>query len=131
MILNDRNKIRKLLDYFNEVKDSSFMSLKNPNDFNKVKETCRILDTFKLPLYYMWEQYCNQQLNDIGFEDFLRKPYLKFLKKPKTYTWEMLVFLTLCAPYLLPLKVNKISEISEMYNELLKDESVSSNVRKT
>ncbi len=120
MYINDKDRIKKLLAYFAEVKDSSFLRVKEPVDFKNVTETCRIIDTLKLPLYYMWEQCCHQSLKDIAFEEHLRKPYHKFVHNPKTYTWEMVVFLALSAPYLLPLKINTIVEITETYNEFIK-----------
>ena len=121
MYINDANRIQNIIASLKEVKHISFSYIKDSVDFKKVTETCRILDTFMLPLYYMWEQYCHKQLEDIGFEEHLKKPYQRFIQNPKLYTREILLFITLTlgTPFFIPLNMDIVIKISEMYYEII------------
>lgn len=122
MLIYDSRKILDIVTILKEIKASSFSRKEGPVDFQKVTETCRIVDTLMLPLYYIWEYCCHQQLEDISFEEHLRKPYQKFIQNPITYTWELYIFITLKEPMPKQLAKKKVcKEISYVYKELIDD----------
>lgn len=128
MLINDSRKILGIVTILKKIKTSSFSSKKGPVDFHNVTETCRIIDTLLLPLYYVWENCCHQQLKDISFEEHLRKPYQKFIQNPITYTWELYIFITLKEP--MPKQLGKkmvCKEISNVYKELIDDYKMTDN----
>ena len=91
----NEDKIRTIVSDLKEVKTQSFKSVNGLTDFKKVTETCRIIDTFILPLYYIWEHYCHRQLKELDFEAHLDKPYKKFILNPLTNTWELYLFISI------------------------------------
>lgn len=120
MLIYDTGKILDIVTILKEIKASSFSSKDGLVDFQKVTETCRIVDALMLPLYYIWENYCHQQLEDICFEEHLRKPYEKFIQNPITYTWELYIFITLKEPIPKQLSRKKaFKEIAYLYKELI------------
>lgn len=128
MLIYNSRKILDIVTILKEIKTSSFSSKKGPVDFHNVTETCRIIDTLLLPLYYVWEYCCHQQLKDISFEEHLRKPYQKFIQNPITYTWELYIFITLKEP--IPRQLTKkgvCKEISNVYKELIDDYKMTDN----
>ena len=88
----DVKKIQEIIVNLKEIKTSSFTQKDGMADFQRVKDTCRMVDTFMLPLYYIWEHYCKRQLTEASFEEHLRLPYRKFTLDPKIYTWELYLF---------------------------------------
>ena len=97
MCVYNSNRIQKTIVSMKEIKKSSFYTNNDSLDFKKVLETCRIVDTFLLPLYYIWEHCCHRQLKEIEFEEHLMKPYIIFNQAPITYTLEMFLYITLCS----------------------------------
>ncbi len=117
----DVGKIYNVITSLKKIKKSSFSCNNGPVNFLYVKETCRMIDTLMLPLYYIWEHCCHQQLEDLSFEEHLRNPYKKFLQHPITYTWQLYVFITIKEPLFSQLKKKSIyNEISFIYKELIK-----------
>ena len=118
-MIDNTGKIHKVITYLKEIKASSFTCSDGPFNFDNVTETCRIIDTLMLPLYYIWDYCCHQQLEDIC-EEHLRKPYQRFLHNPITYTWKLYVFINLKKPFTPPLADNKIyDDISALYIDLI------------
>ena len=128
MLIYDSRKILDIVTVLKEIKTSSFSCKKGPVDFHNVTETCRIIDTLMLPLYYIWENCCHQQLEDISFEEHLRNPYQKFSQNPITYTWELYIFITLKEPMPKQLAKKRVcKEISYVYKELIDDYKMTDN----
>ena len=116
----DVDKIHDVVTNLKKIKASSFSRNDGPIDFQIVTETCRIIDALMLPLYYIWEHGCHQQLEDISFEDHLKKPYQRFIQNPITYTWELYIFVTLKEPIISQLTQENIyNDISFIYKELI------------
>ena len=125
----DTGKIQDVVTNLKKIKASSFSCSDGPIDFHIVTETCRIVDTLMLPLYYIWEYCCHQQLEDICFEEHLRKPYQRFMKNPITYTWELYIFITLKETIPKELAKKKVyKEITTIYKELIDDYKMADNV---
>ncbi len=121
-------KILEAVASLKEIKASSFSIHDGPIDFQNVMETCRIIDTLMLPLYYIWENCCHKQLEDISFEEHLRKPYQRFVLNPITYTWELYIFVTLKELIFKQLaKDDVFEEITFIYKELIDDYKMAEN----
>lgn len=128
MHIYDSRKILDLVTILKEIKTSSFSCKDGLVDLHNVTETCRIIDTLLLPLYYIWEYCCHQQLKDINFEEHLSKPYQKFIQNPITYTWELYLFITLKEPIPRQLTKKRVcKEISNVYKELIDDYKMTDN----
>lgn len=122
MPIYDSRKILDIVTNLKEIKKSSFSSKDGLVDFQNVTETCRIVDTLMLPLYYIWEYCCHQQLKDISFEEHLRKPYQRFIQNPITYTWELYIFITLRGLIFKQLENDEVfEEVTIIYKELIDD----------
>lgn len=120
MYSSEIEKIQNALLILKEIKSSSFYCTNGLADFHKARETCRIVDMLMLPLYYMWEYCCHQQLEDISFEEHLRKSYQKFIQNPITYTWVMYIFINLGEPLPIIFSERRIcKEISFIYKKLI------------
>lgn len=119
-MLYDSRKILDIVTALKEIKVSSFSCHGGSVDFHNVTQICRIVDTLMLPLYYIWDKCCHQQLKDISFEEHLRKPYQKFMKNPITYTWHLYIFVVLKETIPKELVRKKIDkEITLIYKELI------------
>ena len=116
----DTNKIRTIVSDLKEAKAQSFQKVNGLTDFKKVTETCRIIDTFILPLYYIWEHFCHRRLNELDFEEHLDKPYKKFTQNPLTNTWELYLFVSIKKPFEDVLQNKKLSkELPFIYKEFI------------
>lgn len=115
------NRIQKTIVGMKEIKKSSFYTKNDSLDFKKALETCRIVDTFLLPLYYIWEYCCHRQLKEIEFEEHLMKPYKIFNQAPITYTLEMFLYITLCTQFVKRLGKKNISDIEIIYKKFLEN----------
>ena len=116
----DTNRLQNVIVGLKKVKASSFIKKEGLFNIQDVIEICRITDTIMLPLYYIWEYYCHRQLNELCFEEHLRKPYQRFLKNPIAYTWEMFILISLCIPFNDYLwKESVYSEIIDIYKDFL------------
>lgn len=93
------DKIRTVVSDLKLAKALSFQCTNGITDFKKVTEKCRIIDTFILPLYYIWEHFCHRQLNELAFEEHLDKPYKRFKQNPLTNTWELYLFISVQIPF--------------------------------
>lgn len=123
MLLYDTDKIYTLVSDLKEIKAHSFINGSNLFNFKQAVETCRIIDTFILPLYFIWELRCNRSLQDIGFEEHLEKPYQKFLMNPLTNTWELYLFISIKTPFENILGDRNLSkEIKKIFKQLLDTE---------
>ena len=120
MHISDTAKIRDAIENLKKIKAASFSCNDGLVDFHAVTETCRIIDTLMLPLYYIWEHCCHKQLKDICFEEHLRKPYNKFRQHPITHTWELYLFVSLEATETKYLSRKKsYKKVSSIYKELI------------
>lgn len=52
-----------------------------------------IVDMLLLPLYYAWEHYGFGTLEEVNFEDYLSKAYLRFLHSAKNITLQIVLIL--------------------------------------
>lgn len=93
MLIYDTKRISNAISRLKKAKAASFVCRSGLADLNKAKETCRIIDTLILPLYYIWEHCCNRRLVDLDFEPHLVRAYEKFVRHPVTNTWNMLLFI--------------------------------------
>ena len=120
MHIYDTAKIRDAIENLKKIKAASFSCNDGPIDFHAVTETCRIIDTLMLPLYYIWEHCCHQQLKDISFEEHLILPYQRFCQHPITYTWELYILVNLEATEVKDLSRKKLyKEVLSIYKELM------------
>ena len=120
----DTEKIHTIVSDLKEAKTKSFQSINELADFKKVTETCRIIDTFILPLYYIWEHCLHRQLKELGFEEHLEKPYQRFLQNPLTNTWELYLFISIKTPFEDVIRNKKLSkELAIIYKELVDNSS--------
>ena len=120
MSIYNSKEIQKIIICLKNVKVSSFNKRNDSLDIKRVMETCRIVDTFMLPLYYIWEHCCHRQLNELKFEDYLRKPYQRFIQTPISYTWEMFIYINLCTtPFVKRLGKKNLIEITDIYKKFL------------
>ena len=110
-------RIRDVVQAMKAMKASSFINEKGDVDFKNVTETCRMVDAYILPIYYIWEHRLHGNLSDLSFEEHLQKPYQKFSENPLSNTCELYLLLKLnegLAGYLkeklLMLEVSKIYE---------------------
>lgn len=118
----DTKKIQDVVSSLKGVKAASFSNKEGLIDLKKSTETCRIVDTLILPLYYIWDHCCHRNLDKLSFEEHLRKAYQKFLQNPLTNTWELYLFVSIKTPFKNELgKKNLSKEIIEIYNQLLKE----------
>ena len=121
MCVYNSNRIQKTIVSMKEIKKSSFYTKNDSLDFKKVLETCRIVDTFLLPLYYIWEHCCHRQLKEIEFEEHLMKPYIIFNQAPITYTLEMFLYITLCTQFVKCFGEKNFCEIESIYKKFLEN----------
>ena len=121
MCVYNSNRIQKTIVRMKEIKKSSFYTKNDFLDFKKVLETCRIVDTFLLPLYYIWEHCCHRQLKEIEFEEHLMKPYILFNQAPITYTLEMFLYITLCTQFVKCFGEKNVCEIESIYKKFLEN----------
>ena len=121
MCVYNSNRIQKTIVSMKEIKKSSFYTNNDSLDFKKVLETCRIVDTFLLPLYYIWEHCCHRQLKEIEFEEHLMKPYIIFNQAPITYTLEMFLYITLCTQFVKCFGEKNFCEIESIYKKFLEN----------
>lgn len=120
MCIYNSNEIQKTITCLKNVKASSFNRKNDSLAIKRAMETCRIVDTFMLPLYFIWEYCCHRQLNEIKFEEYLKKPYQRFIKTPITYTWEMFIYINLCTtPFVKRLGKKNIIGITVIYKKFL------------
>jgi hypothetical protein len=59
----------------------------------KVTGYVNIIDLLLLPLYYTWEQLNYGTLDEVKFEPYLKKAYLRFLQSAKGYTLQIVMIL--------------------------------------
>ena len=71
-----------------------------------------------LPLFYIWEHRCHQNIQEIDVEKYLRKPYKKFSQNPLTYTWVFYLFLKLDIPRQMSTQIRE--NILSAYETLLR-----------
>jgi hypothetical protein len=122
MQIYDTKKIQDVVSSLKGIKEASFSNKEGLIDFKKSTETCRIIDTLILPLYYIWEHCCHRNLGELMFEEHLQKAYQRFMQNPLTNTWELYLFVSIKTPFKNELgKKNLSKEIIEIYNLLLGD----------
>ena len=115
----DMDKIRTIVTDLKAAKAQSFKSVNGLN-FKKVAETCRIIDVFILPLYYIWEHFCHRRLKELDFEEHLDKPYKRFKQNPLTNTWELYLFISVINAFEDVLQNKKLSkELPYIYKKLI------------
>ena len=85
--------IKDTLSELRNAKTSVFLNKNGLTNFKNIVETCRIIDTAMLPMFYIWEHYFHRKLIEIKVEKHLEKPYERFSKNPITNTWEFYLFL--------------------------------------
>lgn len=120
MQMYDTDNIHRIILEMKDIKVSSFQSKDGRIDFGKVTETCRIVDTLILPLYYIWEHCCHRSLNEVDFEEHMEKPYQRFMHNPLKNTLELLLFVSMKKPYAVLLSKQNISnEITSLYKDFL------------
>lgn len=120
MSIYDSNEIQKTITCLKNVKASSFINRNDSLDIKRVMEICRIVDTFMLPLYYIWEHCCHRQLNELKFEKYLMEPYHRFTQTPISYTWEMFIYINICTTtFVKQLGKKNIIEIIDIYKKFL------------
>ena len=120
MQIYDTNKIQEVVSSLKKIKAASFSNKEGFIDFKKSTETCRIIDTLILPLYYIWEHCCHRNLGELRFEEHLQKAYQKFEQNPLTNTWELYIFISIKTPFKDELGNKKLSkDIIDIYNQLL------------
>ena len=90
--------IKETLLNLRSFKISVFVNKDNISDIKSIVETCRMIDVSMLPLFYIWEHRCHQNIQELNVEKHLRKPYKKFSLNPLTYTWVFYLFLKLDIP---------------------------------
>ena len=115
----DTEKIHTIVSDLKEAKTKSFQSINELADFKKVTETCRIIDTFILPLYYIWEHCCYMQIDELELDRHLKKAYHKYLQKPMTNTLELYLLISMDAPFMNLFGKTLSKQIAELYKELL------------
>ena len=118
----DTKKIQDVVSSLKGVKAASFSNKEGLIDLKKSTETCRIVDTLILPLYYIWDHCCHRNLDELSFEEHLRKAYQKFLQNPLTNTWELYLFVSIKTPFKNEFgKKNLSKELKEIYNQFLEN----------
>ncbi len=116
----DTNKIHDAVLALKEIKKTSFLKKDGIANFKQAKETCRIIDTFILPLYYIWEHKCHRELTELDFEAHLKSAYQKFMKNPLANTWELSIFISIDTPFGKEFNNKNLSKnILEIYQQFL------------
>jgi hypothetical protein len=109
--------IKATLLSLRNAKISAFLSQKNLKDFRTVVETCRIIDSAMLPLFYIWEHICQRNLSEIHIERHLKKAYLRFLEDPFTNTMKFYLLLKIGISCSIPTGVK--NNIVSIYESLI------------
>lgn len=91
-------KLLNIVGRLNAVKESAFDCNGEEIDFGKVTETCRIIDTLSLPLFYLWEHHYGKKLRDIGFHEHLSCAFGKFMKSPIENTLQIYLLISARTP---------------------------------
>lgn len=122
MQIYDTNKIKDVVSSLKRIKAASFSNKEGLIDFKKSTETCRIVDTLILPLYYIWDHCCHRNLDELSFEEHLQQAYQRFVQNPLTTTWELYLFVAINTQLNNELGMKNLSkEIIEIYNQLLNE----------
>ena len=122
MQIYDTNKIKDVVSSLKRIKAASFANKEGLIDFKKSTETCRIVDTLILPLYYIWDHCCHRNLDELSFEEHLQQAYQRFVQNPLTTTWELYLFVAINTQLNNELGMKNLSkEIIEIYNQLLNE----------
>lgn len=120
MLTYDTNRIKEVVSSLKSVKAAAFSNKAGLIDLKRAVETCRIVDTLALPLYYIWDRCCHRDLGELNFEEHLQTAYQKFVRHPLTHTWELYLFVSVRIPLRNGMgKKNLSKEIAEIYDQLL------------
>lgn len=120
MLTYDTNKIKEIVSSLKRIKIAAFSNKSGLIDLKKSTETCRIVDTLVLPLYYIWDRCCHRDLGELNFEEHLQKAYKKFVQNPLTNTWELYLFVSIRCPFKNGVEQKRLSkEITYIYGQFL------------
>ena len=109
--------IKETILNLRSLKISLFLNKNDISDIRSIVETCRMIDVSMLPLLYIWEHRCHQNIQDLDVEKHLKKSYKRFSQKPLTYTWEFYLFLKLDIPHQISSQIKE--KILSAYESLL------------
>lgn len=123
MQIYDMERIRTVVNGLKEARLYAFTGNKGLVDVRQATEACRIVDTFMLPLYFIWEHCCKRKLIELAFENYLEQPYRKFEQNPITSTWELYLFISTQTPFDRVLRNKNLSkEITNIYKHFINAE---------